>query len=231
MSKRDKDRQELAKSIFPVAKAEDYINVVWPDHIKAFLDEIDGLWFKGHNQEIPAYILKTCHELIDAPIGTFAENTTSMRSRAQAAYLSIVGVPSKPMSEETKAKLREINESKKAERDRKQQLSATGTGPLTVKEQILLDTSGFDNTTPKTVNKKAPNRGVPIWQDPVKQAELVTKYPWTVPGSFKVDPAKAASTILSIKCTKCGTNTREIHAADLFQVKMCLSCKSPKKVK
>lgn len=68
---------------------------------------------------------------------------------------------------------------------------------------------------------------VPVYEDAAKQAELVAKYSWVIPGSFRKDPEKQTGTIADIKCQKCG-NSRTVHCSDIFLVKLCKGCKTVK---
>lgn len=77
---------------------------------------------------------------------------------------------------------------------------------------------------PSKVVKPAAVGRVPLYKDKTAQLEKEKIYPWIISGSWRQDPLKANSTILDIKCQDCGV-AREIHAADAFQVKRCVTCK------
>jgi hypothetical protein len=71
---------------------------------------------------------------------------------------------------------------------------------------------------------------VPLYEDKAGQAEREAKWAWCVKGSWRADPEHDGGTLLDINCTVCGAE-RTIHAADLFQVKLCLACRSASKKK
>jgi hypothetical protein len=81
---------------------------------------------------------------------------------------------------------------------------------------------------PKAKRESAKKRAV--YEDSTAQAEKEAKYPWAIKGSWRQDPEHPGSTILDIKCTLCGA-ARTIHLADLFQVKLCVSCRKSSKSK
>lgn len=80
---------------------------------------------------------------------------------------------------------------------------------------------------PVQQKKAAKQPKKPVFQDPEQQKAVKLKYDWAIEGSFRQDPEKAGGTILDIKCQKCG-ESRTIHLADCFQVKLCLKCRGTK---
>ena len=115
----------------------------------------------------------------------------------------------KPMSEDTKTKLKELAESRKAMK-------------AAIKAQF--DTEGHPEA--RLVKGKSK---VPVFNDLQKQAEICAKFSWCT-NSFRQDPEKAGGTIVDIKCVDCGS-LREVHLADVFHCKTCRGCKSKKKPK
>ncbi len=111
----------------------------------------------------------------------------------------------KPMSEETKAALRELAESKKA-----------------MKNAIKAQFNTEEHPEARLLKSKLSK--IPVFQDLQKQAEICAKFAWVVPGSFTQDPEKSGGTLLAIKCGSCG-DERIIHLADAFHCKMCKECK------
>lgn len=225
MSKKSEHEEYMERitRLFPTAKDEDFVGIQWPDHIRKFIEEIDAEYFKDADMKVPPYILKSCMQSIGLSETDFiADVAPLLKTRAHVAYLYSVKPTAKPMSEETKQKLRELNESKKmlkAEVLQKPEAEVTTTTTTKVAPVAPVAPAA------EVKNKKAPSRK-PIFEDKEKQEELIKKYPWAIKGSFKQDPEQPASTILSILCVDCNKNQREIHAADLFQVKKCAKCKS-----
>ena len=111
----------------------------------------------------------------------------------------------KPMSEETKAALKELAESRKAMKQ-------------SIKEQF--DIEGHPEV--RLVKGKSK---MPVFQDLLKQAEICAKFPWVIAGTFTQDPEKSGGTLLAIKCGTCGDDKRIIHLADAFHTKLCKACK------
>jgi hypothetical protein len=63
-----------------------------------------------------------------------------------------------------------------------------------------------------------------LFNDRDAQIEREQKYPWCIPESWHEDPNKPGSTLVNIKCIKCG-KTQSTHAAELFHIKTCKECK------
>jgi hypothetical protein len=75
--------------------------------------------------------------------------------------------------------------------------------------------------------KATPKAKMPMYEDKNAQVEREKKWTWIIAGSWREDPGHPGGTLVSIKCQKCG-GSREIHAADAFQVKLCRTCKPSK---
>jgi hypothetical protein len=181
------------KAIFGYAKVSDFEGYVWlPETIQAMEDLLNKHYRPYTTEGLEGWILTYFKEANEEPSpGKRADLLEKAQGHAFMQYHEYRPAleASKPMTEEVKAMLKELNQSRRPER-----------GPVELK--------------PK---KKA------AFEDPDKQLELCTKYPWAVPGSFVVDPAKAGGTLVLIKC-EC-TKTRQVHLSDLFQVKKCYDCK------
>lgn len=113
----------------------------------------------------------------------------------------------KSMSEETKVRLKELAESRKAMKN-------------AIKAQF--DTEGH----PEVRLIKAKSK-VPVFNDLQRQSEICTKFPWCT-NSFRQDPEKSGGTIVDIKCVDC-SSLREVHLADVFHCQRCVKCKKLKK--
>lgn len=204
------------KVVMPSIDLSQFENYPWPDDIAELKAKVEDKWFKPHGVELPGYVLlalknaseATSFERID--LIDRAENTAYTAYLAYRAQGKIKLESSKPMPEEVKKLLRDINESKRALR-----VAATQSSKTASKQ----------NSKPKSIVVKPPSAGKkPVYLDPAKQDTLVKKYPWAQIGSFKQDPAGTNHTVVDIKCIQCGA-IRNIHLPELFQVKLCLFCK------
>jgi hypothetical protein len=163
-------------------------------------------YLKPHGLDIPGYMLKPLVEAINATASERVILLEKARQKAELHYLGswargLIKVRTKnhkPMSEDTKQYLKELNEARREERKAKS-----------------------SEHTHVNVQKKVK---VPVFQDTDKQKEIKSKYPWVIEGTFRQDPHKAGRTCVDIKCQKCGT-PRTIHLADAFQVKLCTKCR------
>lgn len=187
------------KPLFPTIDVSQFVGFKWSDDAAKLKSEVEEKWFTPYKVELPGYVLMALKKLSLGQIGiNEAENV------AYTAYLAyrskgIIKLKSdEPMPDDVKAHLRELNNLK---REQKKLTSA-------VKKIIL----------------KTPKIKLPVYSDHVKQSELVSKYKWAQPGSFKQDPNNSNMTLVDIKCMKCGAS-RTIHLAELFQVKLCTFCK------
>lgn len=206
-----KDKSRIRTDLFPWTTPEEAAKIVLTEEASKVLKSINVEWFEPYGQTAPPYIVK------QLSTATTPDDYRNVRQSAHVAHLSmrIDGVikteadkARAAMPEEVKAHLRELRESKKG---------VIRDDPP--KAKII------KQEKKKDVKPKVHKSGLPIYQDKVRQNELVLKYPWAVAGSFTHDPHKPGGTCLNIKCIKCG-KLRSIHAADLFQCKICLECKN-----
>lgn len=206
-NKKDTELERL-KKIFPYADPIELDKVELDADVQEIKNQMIAQYVTPYDLgTLPGYVLKTLIEASNDPVKRFDKLKLAWL-QVRTDHLALIAQhkirsnneeanTSKPMSEETKAYLREIQKSKKDK-----------------------DIGFVAEPTPKVAK-------LPVFRDESKQAELILKYPWAIAGSFKQDPDKAMGTVLDIKCQKCGAN-RHIHLADLFQVKLCLVCKTMK---
>jgi hypothetical protein len=97
---------------------------------------------------------------------------------------------------------------------------------LVVSGETESEIKGFAS---KSGSKKSKPK-LALWQDKAAQKEKEAAYPWVKSGSWRKDPNKEGGTIADIVCQTCG-GLREVHLADCFQIKYCISCKKLKKIK
>lgn len=224
-----------------------------PPQTQAEKDDVDiareaviSKYYGPHNLQLPQHV-EAAYAKAKAASGL--ERAKLIRrafEKAEMHYLHAwanreikVTTPRNKMTEETKAKLREINKHRKEERDIAKLYSPNKV--KNVKPASNQKLKGAVNTMSDTIETtpaatttpaKAKKVRTPTYQDVGEQAAICGKYAWVVAGSFKADPVKVGGTVLDIKCIKCG-GLRTIHLADAFQVKLCAKCKaeSQKKVK
>lgn len=187
-----------------------------PPELEQFKSKYYDQYLKPHGLEIPGYAIRPLEEAIDADETSRIALIERARQKFEICYLAawskgaIKIEATKPMPEEVKRELREINEQRREER-------------RALKERINKVVAATETKVVVKTSKQAKTK-IPVFQDVERQKELKRKYQWVVEGSFRQDPHKAGGTCLDIKCIKCG-GIRTIHLADCFQTKLCLKCR------
>lgn len=112
--KRSKEYHDRIKKLFPVAKHEDYVGVVWPDHIQSVIDQLHKQFTEPHGLQLPPYVYKVCFDNRDlTPYDFMDKCMAEIKASAHIYMLSNISFAKEPMSEDVKAHLRDLNERKK----------------------------------------------------------------------------------------------------------------------